>query len=288
MNIQTRIKKHNLNWRYIPDHPYRILIIGGSGTGKTNALLNLINNQQDIDKIYLYAKHPYEDKHQYLINKRKSVGSKHFNDPRAFIEYSNDMHVYKNIDNYNLNKENKILIVFDDMISIVTKLFIRYKKLNISLVFISQSYFKVPKDVRYNSTHFFIMKIANKRELIQIAINHSSDINTKYFIEIYGKCKDKPYSFLVIDTTLPSNNLLRFRKNLNITNEKLHYNINREAAKISALSSSKLQKYEYFTGEDILPSNQQQIIEQTKFTYSPLGKAFDKQGRSRKKNRLML
>ena len=67
-------KDHNLNWPYIPDHPYRILIIGGSGTGKTNALLNLINNQSDIDKIYLYAKDPYEDKYQYLINKREYVG----------------------------------------------------------------------------------------------------------------------------------------------------------------------------------------------------------------------
>ena len=67
-------KQHNFNWPYIPDHPYRILIIGGSGFGKTNALLNLIHNQPDIDKIYLYAKDPYEDKYQYLINKRESVG----------------------------------------------------------------------------------------------------------------------------------------------------------------------------------------------------------------------
>ena len=132
-------KEPNLNWPYIPHHPYRILLRGGSGTGKTNALLNLINKQQDIDKIYLYAKDPYEDKYQYLINKRESAGLKHFSDPKAFIKYSNDMHsVYKNIDNYNLNKENKILIVFDDMIadlinnkklnSIVTELSIRGKK----------------------------------------------------------------------------------------------------------------------------------------------------------------
>ena len=137
--------------------------------------------------------------------------------------------VYKSIDNYNLNKENKILVVFDDMIadminnkklnSIVTELFIRGRKLNISLVFITQSYFKVPKDVRNNSTHFFIMKIPSKRELQQITVNHSSDINTKDFIEIYRKCSDKQYSFLVIDTTLSSNNSLRFRKNLNITND---------------------------------------------------------------------
>ena len=137
--------------------------------------------------------------------------------------------VYNNIDNYNPDKENKILIVFDDMIadminikkfnSVVTELLIIGRKLNISLIFTTQSYFIVPKDVRNNSTHFFITKIPNKRELMQIAINHSSDINTKDFIETYRKCLDNPYSFLVIDTTLPSNNLLRSRKNLNITND---------------------------------------------------------------------
>ena len=190
--------KHNLRWPYMPHHPYRILIIGGSGSGKTNALLNLINNQPDIDKIYLYAKDLYKTKYQFLINKRESTGLKHFNDPKAFIEYSNDMHdVYKNIDEYNPDKENKILIVFDDMIadminnkklnSIVTELFIRGRKLNISLVFITQSYFKVPKDVRLNTTHFFIMKIPNKRELQQIALNHSSDISSKDFIRV---CKN--------------------------------------------------------------------------------------------------
>ena len=133
---------HNPNWPYIPDHPYRILIIGGSGTGRTNALPNLINNQPDIDKTYLYTKGPYEAKYQYLINKRERVGISRLNDPKAFIEYFNIMHqVYKNIDNYNPDKENKILIVFDaDMIknkelnSIVTELFIRGRKLNISLL----------------------------------------------------------------------------------------------------------------------------------------------------------
>ena len=131
--------------------------------------MNLIENQPDIDKIFLYAKDLYEAKHQYLINKRKGVGIDHFNDPKAFIEYSNDMHdVYKNIDDYNPDKENKILTVFDDMIadmihnkkldSIVTKLFIRGRKLNIFLVFITQSSFKVPKDVRLNTTHFLSQK----------------------------------------------------------------------------------------------------------------------------------
>ena len=174
--------QHNLKWPYIPDHPYRILIIGGSGSGKTNLLLNLIENQPDIDKIYLYAKDPYEAKYQYLINICEKVGIGHHNDPRAYIEYSNDMHdVYKNIGNYNPDPENKILVVFDDMIadminnrklgSTVTELFIRGRKLNIALVFITQSYFKVPKDVRLNCTHFFIIKIPNKRELQQHAPN---------------------------------------------------------------------------------------------------------------------
>ena len=111
-------RKHNPNWPYILDYPYRILIIGGSGSEKTNTLLNLINNQPDIDKIYLYAKDPYEDKYQFLTNKRESIRLKHFNDPKAFIEYSNDMRdVYKNIDDHNPDKENKILIVFDHMIA---------------------------------------------------------------------------------------------------------------------------------------------------------------------------
>ena len=176
--------KHNKNWPYIPDHPYRILITGGSGSGKTDLLLNLIENQLDIDKIYLYEKDPYGSKYQYLINKREGAGINHFNDPKAFIEYSNDMRdVYKNIDDYNLDKENKILIVFDDMIadmihnrksnSRVTKLFIRGRKLNISRVFITQSYFKIPKDVRLNTSQVFIVKNSKKRELSQIGINHS-------------------------------------------------------------------------------------------------------------------
>ena len=217
--------EHNLKWPYIPDHPYRILFIGGSGSGKTNALLNLINNQPDIDKIYLYAKDPYEEKYQYLINKREKVGLDHFDDPKAFIEYSNDMQdVYKNIGDYNPGRKRKVLIMFDDMIadiinnnkldSIATELFIRSRKLNISIVFSTQSYFKGPKDVRLNSTHLLIMKILNKRELRQIALNHSSDIDFKDFIKIFKKYTAEPYSFLVNDTTLPSDDPLRFRKNL--------------------------------------------------------------------------
>ena len=132
--------------------------------------------------------------------------------------------VYKNIEDYNPRKKRKALIAFDDMItdminnkrldSIVTELFIRGRKLDISIVFITQSYFKVPKDVRLNSTQFFIMKIPNNRELQQVALDHSSDIDFKDFMKIYKKYTKEPYSFLVNDTTLSSDDPLRFRKNL--------------------------------------------------------------------------
>ena len=109
---------HNKNWLCIPDHPYRILTIGGSGSENTNVLLNLIEKQPDIDKIYSYAKDPYEEKYQYLIRIREKVGIYHYNGPRAYIEYSNGMrNIYKNVDYYNPDKENKTLIVFDDMIA---------------------------------------------------------------------------------------------------------------------------------------------------------------------------
>ena len=187
--------------------------------------MNLINNQPDIDKIYLYAKDPYEAKYQYLIKKREKVVLDHFKDPKAFMEYSNDMEdVYKNIENYNPGKKCKILIVFYDMNAdvinnkklnpAVTELFIRGRKLNISIAFITQSYFQVPKNVRLNSTHFFITRIPNKRDLKQIALNHSSDIDFKDFIKIYKKSTAEPYYFLVNDTTLPPDDLLSFRKNL--------------------------------------------------------------------------
>ena len=171
----------------------------------------------------MYAKDPHEAKYQYLINNRKGVGIDHFSDPKVFIVYSNDMrNVYKNIGEYNPDKENRILVVFDNMIadmihnkkldSIVTELVIGGRKLNIYLVFITQLYLKVPKDIRRNTSHFFITKIWNKRELQQIAIKHPSDISVKDFTNIYRKCTAEPYSFLVNDTTLASDNPLRFRK----------------------------------------------------------------------------
>ena len=207
---------------YIPDHPYRILIIGGSGSGKTKTSLNLINEQENIDKIYLHAKDLREPKHGRLIKKCKNAGIKHLNDPKALIECSNVMDdVYENIDHYNAKRKRKILIVFDDMTAkvrdnkkfhaIIEELFIRCKKLNISFVFITQSYFTVQKNIRLNLIHYLIMKINNRRELQNIPINHSADTDYKDFLEVYRECKREPFNFLTIDTTLPASNPLRFR-----------------------------------------------------------------------------
>ena len=217
-------KEHNKKWPFIPDHLYRILIIGGSGSIKTNALLNLIK-EQDTDKIYLYVKDLSEPKYEFLIKRREDTGIKHLNGPNAFIECSNTMdYVHENIDDYNLSRKRKVLIVFDDMIAdimtnkkfqaIFKELFIRCRKLNTSLVFITQSYFSVPKDVRLSSTHYWIMKINNRKELENIGSNHSADIDYKDFMRIYGEFTIKPYSFLTIDTALPASGSLRFRKNL--------------------------------------------------------------------------
>ena len=119
--------------------------------------------------------------------------------------------VYNNIDDYNPSRKRKILIVFDDMIAdimtnkkfqaIIKELFITCRKLNSLLVFIRQSYFSVPKEVRLNSTHYLIMKIPSKRELQNIATNHSADIDYIDFMKIYKKCTSKPYSFLTIDNS---------------------------------------------------------------------------------------
>ena len=149
------------------------MIIAGSGSRKTSTLLNLIKEQNDIDQIYLYAKDLSEPKYELLIKKRQNAGIKHLNNPNAFIQCSNTMDdVYEDIDDYNPTRKRKILIVFDEMMAdimtnkefqaIIRELFIRCRKLNVSLVFITQSYFTVPKDVRLNSRHYLIMKINSK------------------------------------------------------------------------------------------------------------------------------
>ena len=167
--------------------------------------MNIISQKDDIDKIYLYAKDLSEPKHEFLIKKCEDARIKHLNDQKAFTECSNTMDdVYEDFNDYNHTRKIKILIAFDNMIAnmsnkkiqdIVKELFIRCSKLNISLLFITQSYFSVPKDVRLNSTHYLILKI-NKRELQNNAINHSANIDYNDFVKIYKK----PFSFLTTDT----------------------------------------------------------------------------------------
>ena len=157
-------KEHNERWPCIPDHPYEIIVIDGCGSGKSNALLNLISEQNDTDKIYLYTKDLSERKYEYLIKKRENAGIKHLNNPKAFIEGSNTMNdVYENINDYNPIRKIKVLIVFDDMIvdnkgnknlqAIIEELFIRCRELNISLAFITQSYFFCSKrcKIKFNT-----------------------------------------------------------------------------------------------------------------------------------------
>ena len=191
INLDDIIAKYdNKDW------PYRKLIIGPSGSGKTNYLLNLVQKDNNIiDKIYLYAKDLEDPKYQLLIKKREQAGIKNLEDKNVFIEYSNNMDdIYDNINDYNKKRKRKFLIVFDDMIShvmsskkaqqVLKELFIRCRKINISLIFLTQSYFSVPKDVRLNCTHYVIFKLSNKTELQNIAINHSADIDYKDFLKI--------------------------------------------------------------------------------------------------------
>ena len=213
-------KSDDENW------PFRMLIIGPSRSGKTNNLLHLIQNLNyttPVDKIYLCTKDLSEPKNELLINNRKNAGIKHFNDSTAFIEYSNDMDdVFTNIDDYNKQRKRKVLIVFDDMIAdimsskkfkaIIEELFISCRKLNISIVFITQSYFTTPKDARLNSTHY-VMKIQSRKELQDIAQENSEDIDFKDFLKTYKDYTSEPYSCMIIDTTVPSNHPMRFRKN---------------------------------------------------------------------------
>ena len=224
LNLDNIVSNKNTSFSEDNNWPFRMLIVGPSGSGKTNTLLHLINNLHPIDKIYLYAKDIHEPKYEYLINKREQAGIKNFNDPHAFIEYSNAMSdVLDDINNYNKNRDKKVLIAFDDMIAdieynknfkrIIKELFYRARKINVSIVFITQSYFRALKDARLNSTHYILMKIGNKKELKRIAEEKLGHLDYKDFLKIYNCCTRKPYSFMAIDTRPTAS--VTFKKNFN-------------------------------------------------------------------------
>ena len=196
--VSNKNENKDSNW------PFRMLIIGPSGSGKTYTLLRLINNLHPIDKIYLYSKDINEPKYDYLINKREQAGIKNLNDPKAFIEYSNDMDdVLDNmIANIEYNKNFK---------RIIKELFYRARKINVSIVFITQSYFRALKDARLNSTHYIIMKRGNKKELKGIAEEKPDHLDYKDILKMYNYCTNEPYSFMTIDAR-PIDTMV-FRKN---------------------------------------------------------------------------
>ena len=210
LNLDNIVSNKNMSSSEHNNWSFRMLIIGPSGSGKTNTLLHLINNLHPIGKIYLYAKNLHEPKYEYLINKKEQAGIKNLNDPHAFIEYSNDMNdVLDDINDYNKNRDKKVLMVFDDMIAdieynknfkrIIKELFYRARKINVSIVFITQSYFRALKDARLNSMHYILMKIGNKKELKSIAEEKLGNLDYKDFLKVYNYCTKEPYSFMTID-----------------------------------------------------------------------------------------
>ena len=212
--VSNKNENKDNNW------PFRMLIIGPSGSGKTNVLLHLRNNLNTIDKIYLYAKDLSEPKYEFLINKREQAGIKNLNDSHAFIEYSDDMNdVLDDINNYNKNRDEKVLLVFDDMIvdieynknfkRIIKELFYRARKINVSIVFIMQSYFRALKDARLNSTHYILTKIGNKKDLKSIAEEKSGNLDYKDFLKMCNYCMSKPFSFMNIDARLTATMVVR-------------------------------------------------------------------------------
>ena len=207
--VNNNIKNNNTNNIYSYTHPFRILIISPSGSGKTNLLRDIINEREDIDKIYLFARDLNEHKYELLINTRKKVGINHCNDENEFIESFDSMdYVFFNIDDFNIGRKRKVVIIFDDMIpdivtnknyqQVIKELFMRSRKINIYLIILS--FFSIPKNNTY--------------ELNNIASSFCCDIERRDFLKLYRKHTDEQYSFFTIDTTLNSNNDLKCRKTI--------------------------------------------------------------------------
>ena len=180
--------------------------------------------------------------------------------------------VLEDINNYNKKRDKKVLIIFDDMIAdimrsekfkaIVKELFIRCRKLNISIVFITQSYFRTPKDARLNSTHYILMKVGNKKELKSIAEENSGHLGFKDFLKIYNYCTKDPYSFMMVDTRPTAR--VTFKKNRKV---------DRLNAEISAFSSGDLNKYEFLKRIDL--NYKPNALDKARFEFSLLGQTFN-------------
>ena len=186
---QSAEVNHNPNYPYIPNHRYGILIIHGSGSGKYNALINLIKHQRpDLAKFIYNIKASFQSKYQLFLNGREKIRIKKLKHSETFIDYSEKIDIYENPEDYNKRQG-----------PIVTELFLNGRKQKTTLVVISQSYFRVSKTMRLNVTHCLIIEISNKRELQQIALNHSSDTEFKDFMKLYKHYTKEPFSFLVND-----------------------------------------------------------------------------------------
>jgi hypothetical protein len=201
-----------------PKHPFRMCIIGGSGSGKTNILLNLLFNYLKFDKIYLYAHDLEEEKYQFLIEYMTTLTKKYNKEKKKdlkLIEFSNNIKDVVDVDKIDDTIRN--ILIFDDMVlerkqDAIEEAFIRARKKNTSCIYISQSYFKIPKTIRLNSTYFILNKIATRKEITQIASDHATTIEYDEFMKIYRKATEEPHTFLLIDkvsTELP----LQYRKN---------------------------------------------------------------------------
>ena len=165
--LNNNNKEHNEKWPFFPDHPYRILIIVGCGSGKTNTLLDLINEQEDIDIIYLYSKYLSDSKYEYLIRNRKNTGIKHLNDSKALIECSNTMNdIDENMDKYNPKRKGKILIVFDDMI-------VHYRTITIDEA--------ESKQVELNTVLNLLKKYSQKHDKYATLKNNLVDNESKFY-----------------------------------------------------------------------------------------------------------
>lgn len=210
--------KHIENHFLAPQHPFRMGIIGGTGTGKTNILLNLLLKYIIFDKVYLYAKDLTEPKYIFMIEffeklrirLEKKMKKKHKDKEvqvEPLLEIGNKIDDIINVDD--LDKEKVNIIIFDDFVTEkdqdkIIDLFIRGRKKNCSIFYLSQSYFSIPKNVRLQMNYFIIFNIPSRKELIELSKDHATDVEHKEFIKIYQECTREPYSFLFIDNKSPA------------------------------------------------------------------------------------